>query len=188
MGRTKGEDGVNGHISIGKCRAALAIGLLASALASCEASESGSNGNGADNEAAAPVSSNAVMEIVPPSAQGPGNETAEAPAPETPEAPASKAWSASGYRLVGTEPFWGGTVSPTRIVYMTPDNQAGEKISVDAAYGAAREVYSGTLGGGAFVLTLTKGPCSDGMSDKVHKFSAALQVKGETRQGCADPQ
>jgi uncharacterized membrane protein len=142
-----------------------------------------------------------------PAANGAGNAAAEAPAPApapghdastvaapTPAPPAAEparpasSWSRSGYRLIGTEPFWGGTVSATRIVYQTPDNQSGESIAVTASYSPAREVYAGRSGGKPFVLTLTRGPCSDGMSDNVHAFTAALQVQGETRQGCANPQ
>lgn len=98
------------------------------------------------------------------------------------------AWSKSGYRLIGTEPFWGGTARGSKILYKTPENQAGEPVEAIAAYGAAKETYTGSLGGKPFVLTLTKGPCSDGMSDNVHTYTARLQVRGETRQGCADAQ
>ena len=95
--------------------------------------------------------------------------------------------SPSGYRLIGTEPFWGGTVSATEIVYTTPENQQGDRIAVTAAYGPSSETYSGTLDGRPFLLTLTAGPCSDGMSDNEHAYSAQLRVRGETRQGCANP-
>ncbi len=96
-------------------------------------------------------------------------------------------WSQSGYRIIGTEPFWGGTVTPDEIIYSTPENQQGETIAVTLAYGPDREVYSGQLGGRPFVLTLTDGPCSDGMSDNVHRFTATLEVDDETRRGCANP-
>lgn len=179
------------RLTIGRSGRGLAAAFLAATLASCEVSTP-APGNDTANEAAepaAPAETNAVDPAASNDTAGtPAADPAPAPTPEAPKAPAPAAWSASGYRLVGTEPFWGGTVAPTRIVYSTPENQAGEPVNVDAAYGAAREVYTGTLSGAAFVLTLTKGPCSDGMSDKVHKFTAALQVRGETRQGCADPQ
>lgn len=95
--------------------------------------------------------------------------------------------SPSGYRLIGTEPFWGGTVTASEIVYTTPENQQGERIAVTAAYGPHSETYSGWLDGQPFMLTLTAGPCSDGMSDNVHAYRAALLVRGEQRQGCANP-
>lgn len=110
----------------------------------------------------------------------------KAPAASDP-APRASAFSASGYRLIGTEPFWGGTVTTDRIVYSTPDNQTGETIQVRRSEEPGREIYSGTLNKRPFVLTLSAGPCSDGMSDNVHAFTASLQVDGETRQGCANP-
>ena len=117
----------------------------------------------------------------------------ESAAPETPPArqlPPSgsdQPLSQTGYRLIGTEPFWGGTVAKEEVIYSTPENQEGDKIAVAARFDAGREIYAGTLSGKAFVLTLTAGPCSDGMSDNVHAYTASLQVGGETRQGCADP-
>ena len=140
------------------------------------------------NQAEAPAPAEALPEANLAEAPAPAPPVAAPPA-ATP-APAPKpaaAWSKSGYRLVGTEPFWGGTVKGARILYMTPENQAGEPVAATAAYGASLEAYRGTLEGKPFVLTLTAGPCSDGMSDKVHAFTATLQVRGETRNGCADP-
>ena len=115
-----------------------------------------------------------------------GNDSAAAPAPTPP--PSASPRSASGYRLIGTEPFWGGTVSPREIVYSTPDNQTGERIPVTVRFEGNREIYSGRYSGQAFILALTDGPCSDGMSDNVHAFTARLEVQGEERSGCADPQ
>jgi uncharacterized membrane protein len=113
---------------------------------------------------------------------------ATAPAADETKAPAQAApWSSSGYRLIGTEPFWGGTAGADRIVYSTPENQDGEEIEVNARLENDREIYSGSLRGKPFVLTLTAGPCSDGMSDNVHRFTATLQVDSETRRGCANP-
>lgn len=118
---------------------------------------------------------------------GPGaNVPAPTAEPQAPPAPA--AWSPGGYTLNGTEPFWGGTLTGTRLLYKTPENQAGEAVATAAAYGSDQEIYTGTLGGQPLVLTLSKGPCSNGMSDHAFAFKAALQVKGESRQGCADPQ
>ena len=112
------------------------------------------------------------------------------PAPEPPasrvSSPAAPR-SPSGYRLIGTEPFWGGTVTSDEIVYSTPDDPSGEPIAVKRRFDGDREIYSGSLRGRPFVLALTAGPCSDGMSDNVHAFTATLEVDGETRRGCANP-
>jgi uncharacterized membrane protein len=172
------------------CRG-LALALFAATLGACEAPEPATGENDASSGSAEPAPSRAEEGVAPAGSNVAASAAPGAgppPAPSPPKAPAAAPWSVSGYRLVGTEPFWGGTVSPERIVYMTPENQAGERVSVDAGYGPAREIYTGALEGRPFILTLTKGPCSDGMSDKVHAFTATLQVGGETRQGCADPQ
>jgi uncharacterized membrane protein len=112
------------------------------------------------------------------------------PEPEAPKSrpsPPATPRSASGYRLIGTEPFWGGTVTSDEIVYSTPDNQSGEPIAVTVRFEGDQEIYSGSLHGRPFVLTLTAGPRSDGMSDNVHAYTATLEVDGETRRGCANP-
>jgi len=91
------------------------------------------------------------------------------------------------YRFTGTEPFWGGTIDGSAILYRTPDDIDGEAIAATVSKVGAATRYSGTLDGQPFVLTLTPGTCSDGMSDTVYPISAALSVLGEERQGCAAP-
>lgn len=120
----------------------------------------------------------------------PSQPAAAAPAPAGQESPlpASHPWSPSGYALSGTEPFWGGTVSGTSVRYMVPEDQFGRVIETRVANAPDSETYSGSLRGRPFVLTLTAGPCSDGMSDHVYKFTARLEVAGEIRRGCADPE
>ena len=155
---------------------------ISAALAGCDDAPAP-----AANEAVDSATENAATEpSSDPMANAAGNDSAAAPAP-TPPSDASPR-SASGYRLIGTEPFWGGTVSPGEIVYSTPDNQTGERIPVTVRIDGAREIYSGRLSGQAFTLVLTDGPCSDGMSDNVHAFTARLEVQGEERSGCANPQ
>ncbi|MEA3016320.1 MAG: hypothetical protein QOI38_1042 [Sphingomonadales bacterium] len=110
------------------------------------------------------------------------NTAASAPAPRT------GPWSASGYAFNGTEPFWGGSLTGTTVRYMVPEDQFGDVVETEAAYAADSETYSGRYRGRPFVLSLVRGPCSDGMSDRSYAYAATLQVVGETRRGCADPQ
>ena len=165
-------------------RAALApVAAAALALAACQDQpNSTANASGEAGTSAGNASS--------PSAKAPAEPSAPAAkvAPKATPAPSSHPWSPSGYALNGTEPFWGGSLTGTNVRYMTPDDQFGDLVAVTAAYSAAQEVYAGTLGGQPFVLTLTAGPCSNGMSDHSYAFTATLQVRGETRRGCADPQ
>ncbi len=91
------------------------------------------------------------------------------------------------YRFTGTEPFWGGTIDGATILYQTPDDQAGETITATVTTEGTTTRYSGTLDGKPFILKLTPGTCSDGMSDTVYPLHAVLAVRGEPRQGCASP-
>jgi len=147
--------------------------LLASALSTACGAQSEERANGQET--------NQVAGSVAP-APAPPAQSQRRPAPHT--AP----WSASGYALNGTEPFWGGSVTGTTVRYMTPEDQFGDVIETRISLEGERETYSGSWRGSAFVLTLTRGPCSDGMSERVYAFSAELRARGETRRGCADPQ
>lgn len=88
-------------------------------------------------------------------------------------------------RFTGTEPFWGGEVSGTALRYSTPENIDGATIEVVRFAGRNGLSFSGSLDGSDFVLAVTPGECSDGMSDRAYPFVANLQVTGETRAGCA---
>ncbi|HEX8192945.1 MAG TPA: hypothetical protein VF552_08600 [Allosphingosinicella sp.] len=124
-------------------------------------------------------------------APGPAAPVANAAAPSpspTPPATPSQPMSPTGYALVGTEPFWGGTVTGTSVRYMVPERQFGDVVETRRTYGPGRETYSGRFRGQPFVLTLVRQACSDGMSERPFAFTATLQVAGETRRGCADPE
>ncbi|KLE34747.1 COG3650 family protein [Aurantiacibacter luteus] len=88
-------------------------------------------------------------------------------------------------RLVGTEPFWGGTIAGGTFTYTTPENQAGEAAAVTRFAGRGGLSFSGTMGARQLDLVVTPGACSDGMSDRTYPFVATLQLGGEQRQGCA---
>ena len=137
---------------------------------------------------AAPAEPPAANRVAPaPAAPAPAEAPGRAAAPAA-AAPRAGPWSPTGYALNGTEPFWGGTVTGTNVRYMIPEDQFGKVVETRATFAPDRETYSGTLRGRPFVLTLTAVPCSDGMSDHRYAFTAALQVGGEARRGCADPQ
>jgi uncharacterized membrane protein len=87
--------------------------------------------------------------------------------------------------LTGTEPFWGGEVSGEALTYTTPENQVGQMVAIDRFAGRNGLSFSGELDDMPFVLAVTPGACSDGMSDRSYPFTATLQVKGEQRKGCA---
>jgi uncharacterized membrane protein len=88
-------------------------------------------------------------------------------------------------RFTGTEPFWGGQVSGGTLTYMTPEDQKGTTLAVSRFAGRNGLSFSGQLGAMPFVMAVTPGECSDGMSDRWYPFTVTLQVKGEQRDGCA---
>lgn len=88
-------------------------------------------------------------------------------------------------RLVGTEPFWGGTVARGELVYTSLENQAGERIAVKRFAGNSGLGFSGTRNGQPLDLTITLGTCSDGMSDRSYPYTATLRLGSEQRSGCA---
>jgi uncharacterized membrane protein len=122
--------------------------------------------------------------------QGASDEPA---APESPAAtaepapvPASASFTEDAkIQFTGTEPFWGGSVEGTSLIYTTPENIDGTTIAVErsAVHGVLN--LTGTLAGGAFEMVIKEGECSDGMSDRTYPLIAALSVDGEERTGCA---
>jgi uncharacterized membrane protein len=87
--------------------------------------------------------------------------------------------------ITGTEPFWGGTITGERLLYTTPDNQAGESIRVKRFAGNSGLGFTGQRGGRPLDLTITRGACSDGMSDRRYPYTASLKLDAELRSGCA---
>ena len=88
-------------------------------------------------------------------------------------------------RFTGTEPFWGGTVIGDKLIYSTPENQAGDTITVRRFAGNNGLGFSGTLSNASFDMTVTPGSCSDGMSDRTYPFTVTLKLGEEQRNGCA---
>ncbi len=101
----------------------------------------------------------------------------------------TEAWSQvpqdEAIRFGGTEPFWGGEVTGTRLTYTTPDNPDGTVITVARFAGNSGASFSGELDGKSFDLMITQGSCSDGMSDRTYPLNATLKLGGEVLSGCA---
>lgn len=90
-------------------------------------------------------------------------------------------------RAIGTEPFWAVTVEGTALTWTTPDNSAGTRLQArrsETAEGARFEAEAGAM---RHVLVIGPGPCSDGMSDRVHAYSATWTVGARVMRGCANP-
>lgn len=88
------------------------------------------------------------------------------------------------FHAAGAEPFWGAEVRGSRMVLETPDSERGRRIQVRRTAAAGRTMFSGRTTGGAFVLTVTRGRCSDGMSERTYPLTAVMKFPGYTMRGC----
>lgn len=87
--------------------------------------------------------------------------------------------------FTGTEPFWGGEAKDGTLTYTTPENQQGATFPATRFAGNSGLGFSGTLEGKSFDMAVTRGVCSDGMSDRTYPFTATLRIGEEQRNGCA---
>jgi uncharacterized membrane protein len=96
--------------------------------------------------------------------------------------------SAQNFRVVGTEPFWGMTVTNRSITfealglgkrtfrYIPPTPAAGKPADLVRVY---------QLGAGNTLILQKVDNCSDGMSDKNYPYSALFINGGRVWSGCA---
>jgi uncharacterized membrane protein len=107
---------------------------------------------------------------------------------QPPAAPRSEA-----FRVVGTEPFWGMSVSKSGIVYSTTDSKPrsfpysapmsaqGRPADLVRVYRLQSKPNTNNL------LVIKKvAACSDSMSDKQYPYSATLILDNVVREGCAE--
>ena len=91
-------------------------------------------------------------------------------------------------RAVGTEPFWGARVEGRCVTYSHPENQAGTRIWTKFSGTAEAGTWTGYYESQRFVMRTRPQPgCSDGMSDNRYPIAVTLEVAGERRSGCAQP-
>ena len=95
--------------------------------------------------------------------------------------PASKLapLAAKRYRAIGTEPFWAVTVKGSTAILERPDKPS-------RAFAVSRnddERATRYLGEG-FSMTVSEGPCSDGMSDAVWSDQVSIAFGEGTLKGC----
>jgi uncharacterized membrane protein len=83
------------------------------------------------------------------------------------------------YRAIGTEPFWAVTVRGSTATLERPDRQSA-RFAVSRSDDAKAIRYVGD----GFAMTLTEGPCSDGMSDAVWSDRVQIAFGEGTLKGC----
>ena len=149
-----------------------ALMLAALALAACDQSQPPKDR--ADNV----VSSGAPIELSQegaPSAPAPVQATAATPNPAEAE---------KHFQALGTEPFWSIDVLSGQLRYSSPEVEPTTFASTEMKVGKGAR-YTGTMNGQAISLLIAPGKCSDGMSDTVYQWKAALTIAGKTEHGCA---
>ena len=116
-----------------------------------------------------------------------------APAPPAAEAPAAKRVAGQEnvdplriFRAFGTEPFWNVNVENTKLTYTTPEDQAGVVVEGARRVLADGVEISGQHDGKPFVLTVSSGTCSDGMSDNSYTLVSAFRYGGIDYKGCGE--
>ena len=111
-----------------------------------------------------------------------GNRTpASAPAAARPNAAAA---DAETYHALGTEPFWAVSIGDGRITYQP--NIGEPEWSVPAP--APVEVPNGRqYRTDRLTVTIVRGLCSDGMSDRIYADTVTVDVDGHKWLGCGVP-
>jgi uncharacterized membrane protein len=115
------------------------------------------------------------------------------PAPPAPEAPAAKRVAGEEnadplriFRAFGTEPFWNVNVEDTRLTFTTPEDQAGAVMEGARRALADGVEITGQHDGKSFVLTVSAGTCSDGMSDIEHRMVSTFRYGEIDYKGCGE--
>lgn len=97
------------------------------------------------------------------------------------------------FRGVGTEPFWGISISKRGIVYSTPDAKPRSfpyvaPVSAQGRPADLVRVYrlQGKPNTNQVLVIKKVAACSDSMSDKQYPYSATLILDNTVREGCAE--
>lgn len=89
------------------------------------------------------------------------------------------------FHFTGTEPFWAGTVRRAKMVFMTPDNERGERIRVRRSAAPGQIVYQGRMvRDGRFTMTIIASECGDGMSDISYPYDVTIAFGSRRIMGC----
>jgi hypothetical protein len=150
------------------------------------------------NVRAAPSASAEILAALPPGARGvevlglsPDGAWARVPLPE------GEGWVAARFLAreegpllvpplvcLGTEPFWALSLSRRGALWETPEGAVPLR-PLGAAEGFSGGVLAFDRAGGTLDLTVVRGACSDGMSDRPYGLTALVWDRGgELLEGC----
>ena len=89
-------------------------------------------------------------------------------------------------RAIGTEPFWGVSITPTELKYDGLDRPLQTAANPGPVVAGTTAVFTAmTDQNNALVVTLIATECSDGMSDRAYPLTAKVEIGTETLNGCA---
>ena len=108
-----------------------------------------------------------------------GNADSEAIGAAT-ELPEPEDSGAILYKAVGNEPGWNLTVRPARMDYVGDYGEVKIAEPTPPNFRAAH----GTYRSGKLQVTISAGPCSDGMSDLIYRQTVRVTADGRTVSGC----
>lgn len=114
-----------------------------------------------------------------------------APAPTEPEAPVELGGVNLNepVRLLGTEPFWGITLSENELVYSGVDRpEQRAPLPAPTQQGTVATYETATANGSPISILLAATECSDGMSDRTYPLTARVKIGAEELSGCAASQ
>ena len=103
-------------------------------------------------------------------------------------ASSTRAADTLAFHAVGTEPFWSLDIGPSGLRFTTPEDTLGTYFR-PVTTGASGDTlhWTGTAERGALDARVWQGACSDGMSDRVWPYHAAVRVDTIAYRGCAEP-
>ena len=120
---------------------------------------------------------------------GEAQPPADAPAPTPAPPPAADPGAAFkvDFSARGNEPFWGVDIKGSTIVLTRPDAPAATATNAGLAATDNQAIWTAQAGVTPVTVTVTKGDCSDGMSDLKYGYSAQVVWGAETLKGCGFP-
>jgi len=92
---------------------------------------------------------------------------------------------AGDLNALGTEPFWAINIRADGLTFSRPGVEDAKSANPGPVIEDGRATWTIADGPTPFKLTLTKGDCSDGMSDRHYTLSAVLVFENKTMYGCA---
>ncbi|QSX76942.1 COG3650 family protein [Agrilutibacter solisilvae] len=94
--------------------------------------------------------------------------------------------SLQAWRGFGNEPFWQARVDGDTLVFSTPEDPDGRRMTGRRVPSLVGYVFVGQDGEKAFHLGLTPGKCNDGMSDNTYEYEATFLYGDVSYKGCGE--